>query len=409
MTLFWAVALGLAATAAALMAAALLRGGQDRRDTASDVDVYRDQLDEVARDLARGTIAPDEAERVRVEVSRRLLEADRRGVQATHAAPRGATLAAATLATVAVVGGGAALYWWMGAPGYPDLGIEARIAASEAARTSRPDQATAEAQAAAEGLLPPATEPNPTFVDLMERLRAAMSEGRGDLQGWRLLARNEAALGNYAAAVDAQESLIAALGDGVRAIELAQLADLMVMAAGGYVSPEAEAALDRALALDPRDGTARYYKGLAHLQVGRPDLAFGIWEPLLRQSTPDAPWVAPITAQMPEVAELAGVRWTPPELRGPSAEDMAAAEDMTPQERMEMISGMVAGLAERLSTEGGPAQDWARLISAYGVLGRHEAAASVWREAQEVFGANAEAMAILRRAAEEAGVAGVSE
>jgi cytochrome c-type biogenesis protein CcmH len=69
-----------------------------------------------------------------------------------------------------------------------------------------------------------------------------------------------------------------------------------------------------------------------------------------------------------------------------------------------MISGMVSGLADRLATEGGPANDWARLITAYGALGDIDNARMIWVEAQDVFGANADAMNVLRGAAQTAGV-----
>ena len=44
---------------------------------AYDLQVYRDQLKEIARDIARGVLTEEEATRTRAEVSRRLLEADR--------------------------------------------------------------------------------------------------------------------------------------------------------------------------------------------------------------------------------------------------------------------------------------------------------------------------------------------
>ena len=62
------------------------------------------------------------------------------------------------------------------------------------------------------------------------------------------------------------------------------------------------------------------------------------------------------------VAELAGVRYDLPGGAGPTTEDMAAAADMTPEERMAMIEGMVAQLSDRLATEGGDVEDWERLI-----------------------------------------------
>ncbi len=56
------------------------------------------------------------------------------------------------------------------------------------------------------------------------------------------------------------------------------------MAAGGYVSPEAEAALSEVLRREPSNGRARYYTGLLYAQTGRPDLAFRVWRPLLEDS-----------------------------------------------------------------------------------------------------------------------------
>ena len=55
--------------------------------------------------------------------------------------------------------------------------------------------------------------------------------------------------------------------------------------------------------------------------------------------------------------------------------------------------------------EGGPAQDWAQLIVALGVLGDQQRAAAIWDEAQTVFAASPDAIAVLRGAAESAGVA----
>ena len=63
-------------TAAAIFAVIwpLVQSGKVVR-SGSDVVVYRDQLDEVERDLAAGSIGKTEAEAARVEISRRLLAA----------------------------------------------------------------------------------------------------------------------------------------------------------------------------------------------------------------------------------------------------------------------------------------------------------------------------------------------
>ncbi len=406
---FWLIAGALALVVGGLMAQALVRARLGTGAAqAFDVQVYRDQLSEVERDLARGVLGQAEAERVRVEVSRRLLDADRAAAhtRSAVAAPRGLSRLAAGVVVLAVLAGAVGVYWLLGAPGYPDLPLAQRIADAEAARAVRMGQAEAQARFGTAFVAPPETDPE--FLVLMDKLRAAVADKPAELQGQMLLARNEAMLGNYAAAHVAQGRIIALRGDTATADDHATLADLMILAAQGYVSPEAEAAIDAALQIDPLHGAARYYRGLMYAQNLRPDLAFAIWRPLLEQSRPGAPWVPPILGQISQVTEAAGIRYTPPEMpapSGPDADDMAEAADMTEAERQEMVRGMVEGLAERLATEGGGPEDWARLIGALGVLGDTERAAAIWAEAQQVFAASPEAVAAIREAAVSAGVA----
>jgi cytochrome c-type biogenesis protein CcmH len=185
----------------------------------------------------------------------------------------------------------------------------------------------------------------------------------------------------------------------------------MVMAAGGYVSPEAEVALARVLERDPGNGAARYYTGLLMIQTGRPDLAFQVWDGLLRTSAPTDPWVPPIRARIGDLAQIAGVRdYTPPQMAaapaapGPAAEQVEAASEMTPEERMEMVRGMVEGLSDRLATEGGPPEDWARLIGALGVLGETAQATAIADEAETVFAGNDAALSLIAEARLRAGL-----
>ena len=409
--IFWALAFLIAAAIAALLLLALRRGGQEQRAAAADLRVYKDQLDEVDRDLARGVLTAAEAETIRVDVSRRLLEADRQatGAAADPLPPGAATGAAAVLIAVALVGGGLLLYTRVGAPGYPDLPLATRIEMAEAARAGRPDQATAEADAAARPLPPVAAGED--YLRLMEQLRATLAQRPDDLQGQRLLARNEAGLGNYAAARAAQERVLDLLGETAQAEDWSDYADILVIAAGGYVSPEAEAALGEALHRDPANGPALYYSGLAMIQTGRPDLGFRIWDRLLAQSRPTDPWVMPVRARIRELAQVAGVRnYEPPRgitagaAPGPTAEQMEAAAEMSPEERMEMIRGMVGGLSDRLATEGGPAEDWARLIAALGVLGEAEQARAIAAEAEEVFAGDDLALSMIAEARARAGL-----
>lgn len=400
---FWAVAAGVAILVAlTLILAARRHRGEVQGAAEFDLTVYRDQLAEIDRDLDRGVLPADEAQRLRTEISRRLLDSDR----AAQAMPKaGAKTAGPGLAAIIVllIAGSAGLYNHLGAPGYPDLPLQQRFAMSEELRTTRPSQAEAEA---ATPPAPSRTDVDPAFLDLMDKLRAAIIQRPDDIDGLTLLARNEASLGNFTSAVAAQTSLVEAKGASATADDKASLAEVMILAAGGYVSPETEAVLTRALAQDPQNGTARYYSGVMFAQIGRFDRAFVLWRGLLDEGPADAPWIAPIRDQLPEVAMRAGVNYTLPDPpRGPSSADVAAAADMTAEDRQAMITGMVAQLGERLANEGGPAEDWARLITSLGVLGRTDEAREIYAEAQARFSGQSVALAGLREAATVAGVA----
>ena len=401
--LFWTLSIALAALVALALARALWRGGAVRAEAEADLQVYRDQLREVERDLARGVMPAAEADRARIEISRKLLEADRTG-RAAPASARGNPVVPLVLIGAAVTGA-VGLYATTGAPGYPDLPIAKRIARAENFREARPSQAEAEAQV----VLPERPVPAADYLALVERLRVAVAGHPDDLTGQRLLARNEAVLGNFPAAIAAQRRVIELSGAAVTAEDYATLADTMILATGGYVSPEAEAALVRTLELDPRNGTARFYLGAMWAQTGRPDHAFALWRGLLEEGPEEAPWIPAIRSDIAMLARAAGVRYAPPPAPGaapgPDAAAVGAAAEMTPEERQQMIRGMVDQLSERLASEGGPAEDWARLITSLGVLGEAGRAKATLAEAEGRFAGRDAELAVIRAAAAQAGVA----
>ena len=406
---FWIVTAGLAVIISVLIALAMRapRAGGAEPAAAYDLRVYRDQLREVEKDLARGVVSAADAERVRAEISRRILAADAalRAEEAGEDDHKGAPAIVSALLALVLIGGSIGLYTQLGAPGYGDLSLQDRIAMAEERRADRPSQAAAEAS------LPAVQTPanaSPDYIALVEQLRETVAQRPDDLQGHILLARNEANLNNFPAAAEALAGVIRIRGPEASVVDFTDYADMLVLAAGGYVSPEAENALNTALTMDPANGTARYYFGLMMAQTGRPDTAFRIWDGLLREGPPDAPWIEPVLAQIEDMAFRAGVNYQIPEIgggRGPTAADIEAAGDLSPAERMEMIGNMVSGLSDRLATEGGPVEDWAQLITALGVLGQTAQARAVYDNAVQVFGDNTRALDLLLRAGQRAQVA----
>lgn len=410
---FWIVAGVLALVAALAVGRALLSTRPDGTGTPDgmDIRIYRDQLSTVEKDLARGLVTDDEAERLRTEIKRRILEADRAKGSAAEQAPRNLTFGAAITAGIVMIGGSFWVYQEIGAPGYPDLPIEKRFAEAEKARKERPTQAELEAD------LPvsPPVETNAEYAELVEKLRAAVKERPDELEGWVLLARNEAQLGNLPQAHAAQRRVIELKGDEATSQDFTTYAALLVQSAGGVVSRDADWALNGALSRDPRNQIARYYAGLMHLQTGRPDQTFQFWESLLREGPATAPWIPIIRGRLESVAAMAGIKYTlPPDAAlasphgevsgGPTQEDIAAAAEMSPEERQEFIRSMVDQLGQRMAEEGGPPSDWAKLIRAHGILGNTDRAAAIWAEAQQTFADPAD-LAPIREAAAAAGVA----
>lgn len=395
--IFWIICIVLTAVVAGLVVMPLLRGDQLVED-APDVAFYRAQLEELDRDLERGVLDIAEAERARVEVARRLIAADARAAEVTPSPPA-PMLAIAVILLAAGMGLGG--YFYLGVPGYADLPLKARIATSDEMRASRPTQKAMEAAAAPAA---PATYPD-DYLESVARLRQIVPTRPDELAGWELLAYHESQLRNYPAAVAAQARVLALKGADATIEDRTRIVDVMVMAADGFVSPEAEGYVRQILEADPENVAGLYYMGALYYQTDRPDVALRLWRPVAADGDPTQYHVQAIRAQIEDAAYLAGVKYTLPAAVGPSAEDIANASDMSAEDRQGMIQGMVSQLAGRLADEGGPASEWARLIGAYGVLGETEKASEVWLEASEVFAGSVGAMETLRAAAVSAGVA----
>lgn len=369
--------------------------------------VYRDQLAEIDRDLARGIIPADEAERTKLEVQRRILELDRDARGDRQSSGAGPRLAAFGVLAV-MLAGAVGVYWSVGVPTYPDMPLLDRHAQAQQARADRPGQAQLEAEYAEAFPGPFEFQGRDQLEPMVQQLREALVTRPEDATGFRLLAQNEARLGNYRPAIEAQLRVIELAEDRVPVDDLAYLLDLMALATGGIVSPEQEAVIERILRSDPENPIALYYSGRLYAQTGRPDLTFRLWRRLHDVSAPDAPWLEEVRAALPELAQISGApRYQlppPPSPRGPSAADIEAAQDMTPEQRQEMIAGMVDGMLARLANEGGPPQDWAQLLRALGVLERRDQASAILQEARTVFAADENALALINEAARTAGL-----
>jgi cytochrome c-type biogenesis protein CcmH len=177
--------------------------------------------------------------------------------------------------------------------------------------------------------------------------------------------------------------------NGPSADREANLGEALMGVANGVVTDEAKAAFDRALTQDGKHPKARFFLGVAAYQDGKAAEAAAIWRGMLSDARPDSPW-GPMVRQA-----LAEVEKTPPAAAanpqpGPSAEDVAAAQKLSPEDRAAMVRGMVERLAERLKQDGSDLEGWLRLVRAYTVMGDRDRALSAVADARRALGHDAD-------------------
>jgi cytochrome c-type biogenesis protein CcmH len=173
--------------------------------------------------------------------------------------------------------------------------------------------------------------------------------------------------------------------NGGNAAREAEFGEAQVAAANGVVTADAKVAFERALAADGKNVMARFYMGTAADQDGRRADADKIWRELLADAPPGAPWVEVVRHAIerdapPDTATNVSPAQTAP---GPNAADVAAAAQMKPEDRNQMIRGMVARLADRLKQDGNDVDGWERLLRAYMVLGERDKAHNAAADARK--------------------------
>ena len=358
MTLWFLFAL---MTAAAIFAVLwpLGRGTRGQQRTGSDLAVYRDQLDEIARDRAAGLIGEAEAEAARVEVSRRLIAAaDAQPQTGTTVVPEDTfrRRAAAMAVLVALPALAAALYLRLGSPELPGQPLTSRAATLMQERTL-----------------------DTLVAQVEEHLAKNLEDGRG----WEVVAPVYMRLGRFEDAVKARRNALRL--NGASAVRESDLGESLMAEANGVVTDDAKAAFERALAHDAKNLKARFFLGVAAHQDGQSGKATEIWRGMLTDARPDSPWIGMVREALASVegtSETASASPAP----GPSAEDVAAAQQMKPEDRNAMVRGMVDRLAERLKRDGSDLEGWLRLVRAYTVLGERDRALSTLADARRALG-----------------------
>ena len=461
---FWWMAGVLAGLAGLVLALPLLRPsrpvdyGQE-----SALAIYRDQLEEIDGDEANGRIGVEEARAARVEIQRRMLAI---GEWAADTGPQTrAGRIVPTIFAIAAPLGAIALYVALGSPGTPDQPLASRAAPPPVADTGDMAERTRELaqrlerdggsfddwwllgqsylfmqqfhdaasafQSAAE-LAPGDPRPIGAYAETLVRasggrvtaeaelafrkildsepgdpraryyigLSAAQNEHFDDaLRLWQDLYRDSPPDAPWMEALRQGLVDMASMTGVDPATVVPEPGDRELARAQDLPTPATVdvEALRAQLETTPKDyeGWLRLARGEAargELEAARDAIA------RVREIYPGAPFVQQQITSVEQELGLAGTQ------RGPSQEQVAAAQDMTPEEQREMIAGMVASLAARLEDQPDDLQGWLMLMRSYGVLGDRESATDAYNTARSRFEGSNEALKTLDEQARVAGI-----
>ncbi len=266
MTGFVLGAVALAAVTVLLLVLPLMRRAERAPgETQSDasVAVLKDQIAELEREHAAGTIGEQAFEAAQKEIRARLIEdtsADAAPGAAPDAAPgatpaaraeRAPAIALAVIVPLCAVG----LYLLLGTPQALD-----------------PQRA-------------PAGMPDPAQIEgMVARLAAKMEQTPDDTQGWLMLARSYRVLGKNAEAARAYSKAESAVAGDARL--LTDYAEALALAHEGSLQGKPAELLARAVQLDPKHGPARMLLGAAAFQTQDWTGAIAQWERARSQYAP---------------------------------------------------------------------------------------------------------------------------
>ncbi len=396
--MLWTILTLMTALAAVGLAIPLVRRHDARQQRGGVVEILKAQLGEIEAQAALGALEPAEAEALKTDVKRRVLAEGRQPAPAAKPmSERNLTpLALGLAAIVALAATG--LYLKLGAP---------QTAAPSPATAGLPD---------AQNL--PAGHPGGDPTSMIAALEAKMKQSPNDPEGWRMLGWSYLQVGRNGEAASAYGK--AAALDPKNGEYLSAQGEATVLAAQGQVTAAAEAIFHKAVAIDAGDPRARYYLAIAKDQKGDAKGAMDDWIAMLKTAPPDAPWAPEVRTFVEKVAKERGVDLTgrlppaPPSQTasagpapGPTADQVAAAGQMSDAGRQQMIQGMVEKLAGELKQDPKNRDGWLRLMRARMVLGQSDAAAQAYRDATRAFAGSPADQAAIRQGAQGLGIPGL--
>jgi cytochrome c-type biogenesis protein CcmH len=232
----------------------------------------------------------------------------------------------------------------------------------------------------------------PSVDNVIAKLETRLKDNPEDAEGWRMLGWSYFQTQRYAEAATALKT--ATKLDPEHAQTFSFLGEALVLASNkeGRIPPDAKAAFDKAIKLDPKDARARYFRAVAMDLSGQHRRAIQSWFSLLKDTPSDAPYADDIRKVIRDVGakhkievekRLAEAQFSAPQngmttdgakvaaagVPGPTSDQIKAAEGLPKGQQEAMVRAMVDKLDARLKNDPADVDGWIMLMRSRMQLG----------------------------------------
>jgi len=292
MTAFWIVAGTFIVTALLFVIPALLRsyvpGKENVEREAANVNIYRDQMAELAEDLRNDVLSREQYEVSREELQKRMLQ------DLSTGSPFAETLAvkrhgitASVVIFLAVPLLAVYLYTVIG---------DTRGLMSQSHLASATQFHSSDNQAMPDG--------HAQMKSVMENLVARLQDNPEDIEGWLMLARSYAIMGRFDEASGAYAKLVEMQPESPQF--LSDYADVLAMTNDGSLIGKPAQLIDQALQIDPNYPKALALAGTVEFEKKQYSAAAAFWERLLVLIPAEAEFAKSISESIAQAKSMAG-------------------------------------------------------------------------------------------------------
>lgn len=331
----------------------------------SDINIQLARLEGVRDDKKNGRLSPQDFDGIEAEIGRQLLKSQRQlddvdakgaslGTSPAHYGNLKPVILPASIVFTCLIAS-LLLYGFLGTPSLEGRGLDdTQLAQRQQLALSTQTQNISNGAPSARDRLNEAE-----FLDLVQNAQDNPQNAQIQRALVRALIRRDA----FAQAIPILEHILKI--DGRSPDNLAALAEAQLNVSRGREFAEPLVLLNEALAQNPDHIQTRFYLAAIDTQRQNWLQAAQKWLELIALGTGNEPWMPLAARSLTEVEMQIFARVNV----GPNADDIDNAASMSADDRAAFIASMVAGLEQRLSSQGGGVTEWLRLVRSYQLLG----------------------------------------